>query len=318
LSFPRTARTAFTIKHYAGEVTYEAIGMRDKNRDALHPDLAHLMAHGSRESFVRSLFGDAGAPSSPAERGRRAADRKSVASQFLQQLGSLMRSLEATTTHYCRCIKPNRAGVPREFESAYVAGQLRSAGVLEAVRIARLAYPTRVPLRAFLARFKVLEGDTAAPAAPAARGQEAPAANDEASIKAAVGALLHLLLGSRPAAAAHREQPPSDAPARPSTPPMRARTLWGERRSSSAQASSRSLNVAWRAPSGSARRRCRRPSGGCSRRGRIQSSAARRSACRRCAGGGLRTVAFSGSGTRRCACSWRGEARARAGSSLGR
>ncbi|KOO34099.1 myosin type-2 heavy chain 2, partial [Chrysochromulina tobinii] len=186
LSFPRTARTAFTIKHYAGEVTYEAIGMRDKNRDALHPDLAHLMAHGSRESFVRSLFGDAGAPSSPAERGRRAADRKSVASQFLQQLGSLMRSLEATTTHYCRCIKPNRAGVPREFESAYVAGQLRSAGVLEAVRIARLAYPTRVPLRAFLARFKVLEGDTAAPAAPAARGQEAPAANDEASIKAAL------------------------------------------------------------------------------------------------------------------------------------
>ena len=32
-----------TIKHYAGEVTYASRGFREKNKDALHPDLAGVM-----------------------------------------------------------------------------------------------------------------------------------------------------------------------------------------------------------------------------------------------------------------------------------
>lgn len=146
LSFPRTSRTGFSIKHYAGDVTYEATGMRDKNRDALHPDLAQLLATGSQEPFVRALFdsGSAASLSGMAAGRRPASDRSSVGSQFMQQLGSLMRSLKATTTHYCRCVKPNPAAEPLTFDLGYVAAQLRSAGVLEAVRIARLAFPTRL------------------------------------------------------------------------------------------------------------------------------------------------------------------------------
>ena len=182
LTFPKAAASAtFTVRHYAGSVTYTATTMREKNRDTLHPDLAALMTHGARAPFVQALFappaeGSAGGRSSNGSNGsgsgggRRAghsasADRMSVGAAFVSQLGALMRTIGATQTHYCRCVKPSASGARLRFDPAYVAHQLRSAGVLEAVRIARLAYPTRMPHGALLKRFHLL-----APSAAAAGG----------------------------------------------------------------------------------------------------------------------------------------------------
>ena len=172
LSFPRSgARTAFTVRHYAGDVTYEAVGMREKNRDALHPDLCSLMAMAERSPFVQRLFAAPAALTHPPSRldggalkrsgsatvaGRSGAERKTLASQFVSQLGELMRSIAATATHYVRCVKPSAAGGALVFEAQYVAAQLRCAGVLEAVRIARMAFPNRMAHAAVLQRFALL------------------------------------------------------------------------------------------------------------------------------------------------------------------
>ena len=237
LAFPRTSRTRFTVHHYAGDVTYEAVGMRDKNRDVLHPDLAGLMARESGEPFVRALFAElAPVPESPggaappngdgrwgngppplARRGsgrRKAEARRSAGSQFVAQLAELMAALGRTTTHYVRCIKPNPAAAPLGFDGVYVASQLRAAGVLEAVHIARKAFPTRMPIHTFLERFAILAAAPGRGCGGASASVPTDAAEHETKLedetsgdptarrRAACSALLGVLLQRHPAAAA--------------------------------------------------------------------------------------------------------------------
>jgi len=54
-----------------------------------------------------------------------------------------METLSSTEPHYIRCIKPNSLNRPQKFENGSVLQQLRSGGVLEAIRISLAGYPTR-------------------------------------------------------------------------------------------------------------------------------------------------------------------------------
>ena len=97
----------------------------------------------------------------------------------MTQLSSLMRTINATDVHYVRCIKPNTLNKPAQlshwrlkvkpfslehcdtfrpaiFDMAHSAHQLRCAGVLEAVRISRMAYPNRMPHASFVSRYALL------------------------------------------------------------------------------------------------------------------------------------------------------------------
>jgi len=76
-----------------------------------------------------------------------------VGTRFKEQLSSLMRTIQATHVHYVRCVKPNPASQPDVFDAPLVTDQLRCAGMLEAIRIARAAYPNRLPCQAFLQLF---------------------------------------------------------------------------------------------------------------------------------------------------------------------
>ena len=63
---PKREQQAFNVKHYAGEVCYHTVGFREKNKDALHPDLAGVMQQSGLD-FVRALFPAAdAAPPTPA------------------------------------------------------------------------------------------------------------------------------------------------------------------------------------------------------------------------------------------------------------
>ncbi|GAB2293322.1 hypothetical protein Dimus_027524 [Dionaea muscipula] len=148
-SKPKFSRTAFTISHYAGEVTYQADLFLDKNKDyvvAEHQDL--LTA--SKCSFVAALF-----PPLP-EDSSKSSKFISIGSRFKLQLQSLMETLSDTEPHYIRCVKPNNALKPSIFENASVIQQLRCGGVLEAIRISCAGYPTRKSFYEFLLRFGVL------------------------------------------------------------------------------------------------------------------------------------------------------------------
>ncbi|KAH8069116.1 hypothetical protein JL720_12020 [Aureococcus anophagefferens] len=108
----------FTVAHYAGPVTYAADGWLDRNKDALHDDLAVLAAGSSRPSSRACSRRGGGARRRPA---------KTVLAKFKGNLASLLDEVERTEVRYVRCVKPNGAKAPRRWDAALVACQLRAS-----------------------------------------------------------------------------------------------------------------------------------------------------------------------------------------------
>ncbi|XP_021750598.1 myosin-1-like [Chenopodium quinoa] len=152
---------AFTVSHYAGEVSYDTTGFLEKNRDLMHLDSVQLLSScktslpqkfassmlvQSEKPVVGPLFKSGGADS----------QKLSVAAKFKGQLFQLMQRLESTTPHFIRCIKPNNLQSPGIYEQGLVLQQLRCCGVLEVVRISRSGFPTRMTHQKFARRYGFL------------------------------------------------------------------------------------------------------------------------------------------------------------------
>jgi myosin-5 len=187
---PRFGNTAFTIAHYALDVTYEAEGFLEKNRDTV-PDEHMTLLASTKNSFLREVLDAALAstkspespmPNSPAfsdtsgasrrhslipdpgrtslvnsamsgsKRPGAAARKPTQASIFKSSLSSLMETLSITNVHYIRCIKPNEQKEAWKFVPQQVLGQLRACGVLETIRISCAGYPTRWTYEEFAER----------------------------------------------------------------------------------------------------------------------------------------------------------------------
>ncbi|TMW57353.1 hypothetical protein Poli38472_003278 [Pythium oligandrum] len=163
IEFPRTSRTHFTIKHYAAPVTYESVGFLEKHKDSLLPDLSELM-RGSSKPFISALFEPKPEPKAEKaetnvrggaarKRGGGALTLSTVGTQFKESLAELMTTIQATKVHYVRCIKPNPIKSSTAMDQNMVVSQLRCAGVIEAIRIARAAYPNRLQHSEILDKF---------------------------------------------------------------------------------------------------------------------------------------------------------------------
>ncbi|OQS00427.1 myosin [Thraustotheca clavata] len=156
---PRLRRNCFAITHYAGYVAYDTTGFLIKNTDALQKDVLNLL-YRSTSPFVNSLF-----PKPTETKAQVVTNRlrrsnsilaDSVGTQFKSQLNALMEDIRRTHVQYVRCIKPNGTKSPRVFSKARVAAQLQCAGVVEAVRISRMAFPNRLTQRECVMRFRLL------------------------------------------------------------------------------------------------------------------------------------------------------------------
>ncbi|WAR28971.1 MYO5B-like protein [Mya arenaria] len=112
----------FIIAHFADKVTYTATGFLDKNRDAVSEEHVNIMK----------------------------------ASEFRESLFLLMQTLNSTSPHYIRCIKPNDLKAAFEFEPKRAVEQLRACGVLETIRISAAGFPSRWTYPEFFQRYRVL------------------------------------------------------------------------------------------------------------------------------------------------------------------
>ena len=82
--------------------------------------------------------------------------KKTVGNQFRESLTALMASLNATTPHYIRCIKPNDEKLAFIFDPNRAVQQLRACGVLETIRISAAGFPSRWTYADFFGRYRVL------------------------------------------------------------------------------------------------------------------------------------------------------------------
>jgi myosin heavy subunit len=153
----------FCIRHYAGPVVYNAASFIEKNKDELPKEAAALLCS-SRLPFLSHIY-TAAAATTAAAAAEEAGGKKgaggskaahSVGAQFKEQLSLLMKSIQVTTPHYIRCLKPNDQNVSDKFDRVRTTEQLRYGGVLEAVRVARSGFPVRLVHAEFFARYRVI------------------------------------------------------------------------------------------------------------------------------------------------------------------
>eukprot|EP01083_Nonionella_stella_P012776 36117_1 len=131
----------FMINHFADDVTYDISKFLIKNMESVHSD-TNKMIKKSKESIFKEINGVDGISKKRRRRGR-----KSVTSVFYGGIKRLMRSLNQTEPYFVRCINPNKQKSSKVWNEGIVQHQLRCGGLLEALRVLKLGYPTRVPYK---------------------------------------------------------------------------------------------------------------------------------------------------------------------------
>uniref|UniRef100_A0A8C9SH35 Myosin VB n=1 Tax=Scleropages formosus TaxID=113540 RepID=A0A8C9SH35_SCLFO len=169
---PRMSNTSFIVVHFADKVEYQCDGFLEKNRDTVYEEQINILK-ASKFQLVADLFQEAKEgsttsvttskgskinvrPVKPSPKPPNREHRKTVGHQFRNSLHLLMETLNATTPHYVRCIKPNDDKEAFSFDSRRAVQQLRACGVLETIRISAAGYPSRWTYMDFFNRYRVL------------------------------------------------------------------------------------------------------------------------------------------------------------------
>ncbi|XP_065765747.1 unconventional myosin-XV [Muntiacus reevesi] len=159
-SKPKMPLPEFTIKHYAGKVTYQVHKFLDKNHDQVRQDVLDLFMR-SRTRVVAHLFSSHAPQAAPQRLGKSSSVSRlykahTVAAKFQQSLLDLVEKMERCNPLFVRCLKPNHKKEPGLFECDVVTAQLRYSGLLETVRIRKEGFPVRLPFQVFIDRYRCL------------------------------------------------------------------------------------------------------------------------------------------------------------------
>ncbi|MEQ2261762.1 Unconventional myosin-Va [Xenotaenia resolanae] len=161
---PRLSNKAFIIHHFADKVEYQCVGFLEKNKDTVNEEQINVLKK-SKFDLLLKLFEDEEKTKvstnkfsgTTGKAGKAQKDtKKTVGLQFRQSLHLLMDTLNATTPHYVRCIKPNDLKTPFTLDPVRAVQQLRACGVLETIRISAAGFPSRWTYQEFFGRYRVL------------------------------------------------------------------------------------------------------------------------------------------------------------------
>ncbi|XP_076683865.1 unconventional myosin-Va-like isoform X3 [Andrena cerasifolii] len=192
---PRFGTFAFLIHHFADLVRYETTGFLEKNRNTVIEEQVDVLRNGNNK-LLKKLFSEEDPKLLVPSNVRRKVsaqkpvlstpkqNRKTVillvipsfrmeivnwatdsllvkqylqvGSQFRDSLNMLMATLNATTPHYVRCIKPNDTKEAFVYNPLRAVQQLRACGVLETIRISAAGFPSQRTYSDFFLRYRCL------------------------------------------------------------------------------------------------------------------------------------------------------------------
>ncbi|KAL7403896.1 hypothetical protein ABVT39_006572 [Epinephelus coioides] len=158
---PKMPLPEFTLKHYAGKVTYQVHKFLDKNFDTVRQDVLDLFIQ-SKNKMVSSLFlkhSESGSQQRSNVRRSSTARRyqaNTVSAKFQSSLQELVEKMERCNPYFVRCIKPNHHKEPGVFDMELVNTQLHYSGIMETIHIRKEGYPVRLHFHSFLKRYKAL------------------------------------------------------------------------------------------------------------------------------------------------------------------
>ena len=146
--------TAFCVKHYAGDVTYECDGMAEKNKDTMAKDLYNCIEI-STNKFLGSLFPASERPDANSKKAPTTSGFK-----IRTAANDLVATLSKATPHYCRCLKPNDEKRYDMFDGPRVLHQIRYLGLLDNIKVKRAGFAYRTVFQKFLSRYYLLSPQT--------------------------------------------------------------------------------------------------------------------------------------------------------------
>jgi myosin-1 len=150
--FSQSSGAIFTIKHYAGDVTYTAGMFGESNKDALNKDMVAAIKQ-SQDRLIQYLFPeeiDLDDKKAPPTAGTR----------IRTQCQSLVTALMECSPHYVRCIKSNDQKRALNMDNNRVKHQVKYLGLAENIKVRRAGFAYRAEYHRFFERFNILCKDT--------------------------------------------------------------------------------------------------------------------------------------------------------------
>jgi len=139
----------FIVSHVVGDIQYNVTGFIEKNKDILRGELMEIM-NASKDNVVNNLFEGLEIIKGGLPKGQL------IGSQYLVQLNSMMKTINATECHFIRCIKTNDRKAPLTMTNSKVLIQLYALSVFEALQLRQIGYAYRRPFDDFLHQFKFI------------------------------------------------------------------------------------------------------------------------------------------------------------------
>ena len=130
----------FIINHYADDVSYNALEFLKKNAESVHADTFKMIKKSSRPILQQI-------------KQAKSKKKKTVTSVFHKGIKTLFKNLEKTEPYFVRCVNPNKNKSSQEWTESIVEHQLRCGGLLEALKVLKLGYPTRVPYKTLYEKY---------------------------------------------------------------------------------------------------------------------------------------------------------------------
>ncbi|XP_070580651.1 unconventional myosin-X-like isoform X2 [Ptychodera flava] len=164
----------FGIKHYSGNVVYDATHMVDRNRDLMADDIMSIFQKQNcnfgfaTHLFLNDLKGQGSSPpqgnlhriyptsSLHTDHSGKDGVKRTFSQDFQSRIDNLLKTLMHSKPHFIRCIRPNHHESATQFDLAVVRQQIRALQVLETVHLMAGGYPQKMRFKSFNHRYKFL------------------------------------------------------------------------------------------------------------------------------------------------------------------